>query len=426
MIKKIAAAVLALSLVTCTLTSCTKSMDNSSSKTTSSSAASSDSSKSSSSSLATFDASSVSDSSSQEIAEPSLTIDGKKIDTKNFTVCTIDGVKIDFDTFRYYYFNTLNFYQQSYGVDVDTIKKTDGGFDTIMETVISSLKQKVLIEKLAKENKCELTKSQKKESVTDTITSIKSQFNSEEEFEQALKAQYHTEKTYENFLTVQALYNNITDKLFKKEGKYATKYDDFRKIIQDSSKYAHEIHVMIPYCAMVELTGSQASSYESMSLSEKLSAKYSAYSSLDEKEQKKIKEKAKKTAEEVLEKAKNGEDFEKLVEEYGWDVTIENKPEGLYLNKDNAVDQGFPEQLVNGAFEVSEGKVNEKILENETYGYFVVKRLPVDMDYVNKNISDLCYDYDSPKISEKMESLMKKMKVTYCDNWKKITIDSIT
>ena len=183
---------------------------------------------------------------------------------------------------------------------------------------------------------------------------------------------------------------------------------------------------MIPYCAMVELTGSQASSYESMSLSEKLSAKYSAYSSLDEKEQKKIKEKAKKTAEEVLEKAKNGEDFEKLVEEYGWDVTIENKPEGLYLNKDNAVDQGFPEQLVNGAFEVSEGKVNEKILENETYGYFVVKRLPVDMDYVNKNISDLCYDYDSPKISEKMESLMKKMKVTYCDNWKKITIDSIT
>ena len=422
MIKKIAAIVLAVTLAACTLTGCNKDNKNSSSAADTSSATAKDN----TSSLATFDPDNSSADQSNTTPEPSLKIDGKEIDTSNFTMCTIDGHKIDFDTFRYYYYNTLSYYQQSYGVDMDTIKGTEGGFDAFKNSVISSLKQKILIDELAEKYGCQLTDAQKKTSVTDTISTIKSQFDSEQAYKDALKAQYHTDKTYEDFLTTQALYKNVTEKVFKNEGAYATKYDDFRKIIQDSSKYAHEIHVMIPYCAMVEVTGSTASSFESMSLSEKISAKYSAYSALDEKGQKEAKEKAKKTAEEVLKKAQDGEDFQKLIDEYGWDVTLDEKPEGLYLNKENAVSQGFPEELVNGAFSVSEGKICNKLMENETYGYFIVKRLPVDMDYVNKNISDLCYDYDAPNISTKMETLMKKMKVTYCDGWDKISADSIT
>ena len=74
---------------------------------------------------------------------------------------------------------------------------------------------------------------------------------------------------------------------------------------------------MIPFYAQVDLDDSTADSYDSMSLSDKASAKQSAYAKLDDDGVKKAKEKAKKLAEEVLKKAQDGEDFDKLIEKYG-------------------------------------------------------------------------------------------------------------
>lgn len=59
---------------------------------------------------------------------------------------------------------------------------------------------------------------------------------------------------------------------------------------------------MIPFYAQVDLDDSTADSYDSMSLSDKASAKQSAYAKLDDDGVKKAKEKAKKLAEEVLKK----------------------------------------------------------------------------------------------------------------------------
>ena len=74
----------------------------------------------------------------KQTPEPSLTIDGKSIDTKDFIVCTIDGKDIDFDTFRYYYYYTISKYTSTYGATLDTIKSTDGGFKLLMEDVITA------------------------------------------------------------------------------------------------------------------------------------------------------------------------------------------------------------------------------------------------------------------------------------------------
>ena len=76
--------------------------------------------------------------------------------------------------------------------------------------------------------------------------------------------------------------------------------------------------------------------YESGTLSAKLSAKQSAFKALSEDEQAKAKEKAKKLAEEVLQKAKDGEDFKKLIEKYGWDPGMESSPDGYYINKNTS------------------------------------------------------------------------------------------
>lgn len=418
MIKKISAAVIALAITACTLTACGK--NNNDSKNDSSSTSSSTS--SSGDSLAEIS----DDSTAEKTVEPSLTIDGKKVDTKNYIMCTIDGQDIDFDTFRYYFYSTVGLFQSTYNIDLDTIKAQKDGSETLMKEVINSLKQMVVWNKLAKENKITLTDAEIKENVDDKIQSLKSNYSSEDEYKAALKSAYLTEDTYKNVLKTQALYNKVTEKLFTNDGKYATKKADFKKIINDPTKYAHEIHVMIPYCAMVGLDESAAESYDSMSLSEKLNAKYTAYSKLDSDAQKKAKEKAKKTAEEVLKKAQAGDDFEKLIDEYGWDVQLESSKDGNYLNENSNKVQSIPQELVDGSFALNEGEVSKELTENETYGYFIIKRLPIDMSYVNENMTNLIYAYDTPSISDKIDSIMSKLKVTYCDDWDKITADSIT
>lgn len=414
MIKRISAALLALTMAACIFTGCSK-KDESSNNTDSSVSSSAES--------------SADDSSADQAAaipEPSLTIDGKKIDTTNFTVCTVDGVDIDFDTFRYYYFSTLSMFQTNYGVDISTINATEGGYDTVKASVIDSLKQKIIWEKLAKENKITLTDAEKKTAVDDSISNFKANYSSEEEYQNALKATYLTEETYKDVLETQALYQKVTNTLLTNDGKYATKKADFRKIVKDGTKYCREIHVMIPYCAEVELSDTDSSSSESDDLATKLNAKYTAYTNLSEDEQKKEKEKAKKTAEEVLKKAQNGDDFATLIKNYGWDVSLD-ETNGNYLNKtsSNSV-QGIPQELIDASFALKENEVSKELAENSNYGYFIIKRLPVDMDYVEENIDDLIYIYDSPNISKTLQEMMDKMEVSYCDGWDKITSDSIT
>lgn len=406
MIKKIAAVTAALTIVICSFTSCSKNNDSSSTV----------------SSTVDSSVSAVDSTTEKQTPEPSLTIDGKTIDTKDFIVCTIDGKDIDFDTFRYYYYYTISKYTSTYGATLDTIKSTDGGFELLMEDVITALKQELVAPELAEENGIELTDDDNK-TIDGQIANVKAKYDSDEAYLNDLKSAYLTEDLYRKMLETATIYTKVNDTLFKNDGKYATKKEDFRKIVKDTSEYCREIHVMIPFYAQVDLDDSTADSYDSMSLSAKASAKQSAYAKLDDDGVKKAKEKAKKLAEEVLKKAQDGEDFDKLIEEYGWDLGLEDPSTGYYFNKDTT---GYPEELVKDAFKLKENGISTELTENDTYGYFIIKRLPVDMDYVEQNIDDMIYSYDTPAISKLYNERMDKMEVKYCDQWDKITADSIT
>lgn len=406
MIKKLAAVTAALTIAICSFTSCSKNNDSSSTV----------------SSTVDSSVSAVDSTTEKQTPEPSLTIDGKSIDTKDFIVCTIDGKDIDFDTFRYYYYYTISKYTSTYGATLETIKSTDGGFKLLMEDVITALKQELVAPELAEENGIKLTDDDNK-TIDDQIAKAKANYDSDEAYLNDIKSAYLTEDLYRKMLETAAIYTKVNDTLFKNNGKYATKKEDFKKIVKDTSEYCREIHVMIPFYAQVDLDDSTADSYDSMSLSDKASAKQSAYAKLDDDGVKKAKEKAKKLAEEVLKKAQDGEDFDKLIEKYGWDLGLEDPSTGYYFNKDTT---GYPEELVKDAFKLKENGISTELTENDTYGYFIIKRLPVDMDYVEQNIDDMIYSYDTPAISKLYNERMDKMEVKYCDQWDKITADSIT
>ena len=78
MIKKLAAVTAALTIAICSFTSCSKNNDSSSTV----------------SSTVDSSVSAIDSTTEKQTPEPSLTIDGKSIDTKDFIVCTIDGKDI--------------------------------------------------------------------------------------------------------------------------------------------------------------------------------------------------------------------------------------------------------------------------------------------------------------------------------------------
>ncbi len=407
----------ALTLSAAMLTSCGSTDSSSDAASIVDSAAAESSADSESGSASGSGSGSEADASSQEeIPEPSLTIDGEKIDTTDIVMCTVDGEEIGFDMFRYYYFYVM----KGMGITEEMLAEEEL-FKSFMDAVELQFKRDYTTIHLAKENGIVLDDEHKK-NIDDKIAQIKSGYDDEAAYETDLKRSYLTEAVYRRMLEIAELYSMVEETLLTNDGKYATSKEDFKKIVQDNNEYSRVIHILVPYYSQAEITDEETnSSYEGMSLAEKSSAKQTAYNALSEEDQEKVKAEAKKVADEVLKKAKDGEDFSKLITEYGWDPGMEASPDGYYINKEST----FVEEFKNEAFRLKENEISD-LIENTSFGWFIIKRLPVDMDYVEKNIKNMILEYDTPKINEMFNELVENMEFKGSEYFEKLKADSIT
>ena len=364
-----------------------------------------------------------SDSSAAETApaEPGLTIDGQKVDTNGLVMLTVDGRDIDFDTFRYYYFGTINQLTQSYGATLDTIKNTDNGFQALLENIIMNIKQDHVTFHLADENNVTLTDEDKK-SIQDSYDNLVKQAGSEEEFQKVLKQSNLTKDVAMKMLEHAKLFEK-TAFLFNEGGKYSTSKDEFRKIVKDTDTYACVRSILIPYECKAEITDdADKKNYDGYTLNEKMNAKKKAYNALDDAKKEEVKKQSEALAKEVLEKAKNGEDFEALLKEYGWDPGMETNPQGYYVTHETS----FVPEFLEATFKLKEGEVVDELVLSDMYGWFIIKRNPVDMDYVEQNMANMIKEHDVPVLEKVYTDIMDNMNITYSDTYNKLTIDSIT
>ena len=413
MLKKISAMLIALTLSVCVFTGCGNSSSNSDSDSSSSSSASSSDSSLEDSSQA----------SKVTAKDPSLTIGDEKKDIENFVMCTIDGIDVDFMTFRYFYFETINQFAQNYNANIDTIRNTKGAFEDLLKQTVENIKNsRIITEKLFKENNLTLSEDDKKK-IEEDFESTKKTFSGEEDYKTQLLNAHLTEDIFKQNLEYSRKKDIISSTLFTNDGKYATKRADFRNIVKDTDKYACETHIWIPFYTGAEVDAETKKTYDTLTLDKKLKAKQEAYTKLDDASKEKAKQAAKAKADEALKKALAGEDFNKLIQEYGWDATLANNNAGYYFSKDNT---SFPTELIQKAFSLKENEIAKDVVIHETYGYFIVKRSKVDITYVDKTIDSLIYEYDQPLINKMINELSNSLEVKYCDGWDKLTIDSIT
>ncbi|SDA23732.1 PPIC-type PPIASE domain-containing protein [Ruminococcus sp. YE71] len=414
MIKKFTALFAALVITASAFCGCSKSDSKDSSSTSSGSGATTSSeSKAESAAESTADA--------QNVPTASLTIDGEKVDTTDLVMLTVDGRDVSFDEFRYYYFTAVQQLSQTYGTSLESLAATEDGFKTLMERVINNIKQDYVTYKVCADNGITLT-DEDNAANEESYNSYKSNAGSDEKFAEALASAYMTDEVFRNRIALASLYVKAEDQLFTNEGKFATGKEEFRTIVQDPEQYACVRSILIPYCCKAEITDESVSSaFDTYDLNGKYQAKSSAYEALSEDEKNKVKEQTKKLADDVLAKIQKGEDFEKMLSEYGWDPGMESNTQGYYMNHNTS----FVQEFLDASFALKEGEVSS-LVENSSYGWFIIKRMPIDMDYVEENIDSMIIEYDTPNIEKLYIDTMEKMDVKYSDYYNKLDINSIT
>lgn len=106
-------------------------------------------------------------------------------------------------------------------------------------------------------------------------------------------------------------------------------------------------------------------------------------------------------ANEVLEKVNNGEDFDSLINEYGEDPGMKQNPDGYYFNEGVMV-APFEE----ATYALNEGDTSD--LVETSYGYHIIKRLPISDDNAGFYSSDVyqqaAYDAMSQMLTDESAS----------------------
>ncbi len=189
-----------------------------------------------------------------------------------------------------------------------------------------------------------LSEEEEKE-ITDGVAELKEQYG--DDFETVLNQNgYPTEDAFVNFNRLQRHMNKIYQDAQADIAKYVDKEDVAKKL--DDGKITVK-HILISF------------------------ADENAEEVTDE-----MKAEAKKKAEEVLEKVKNGEDFDKLVEEYNQDPGATS--EG-YTFADNGE---MVQEFADAAFALKVGETSE--LVETPYGYHIIKRIDRNItvdDYIS-------------------------------------------
>ena len=202
----------------------------------------------------------------------------------------------------------------------------------------------------------------------------------EAKFQEGMKEQYLTKDLFRQMIASSLLQQKVASELMNSTtGKYLTTEDEMKEIL--NNEYIHATHILLQ-------TGTD-----------------------DDEAQK-------QKAEEALAKAQAGEDFDALVEEYGEDPGMEENPDGYYFT-DGMMLQPF----YDAASQLQENEISG--LVETTAGYHIIKRLPLDEDYINENIDSLITQHRQLLIQQEYSEIQNGLTIEYGPQYDQINVDSL-
>lgn len=269
-------------------------------------------------------------------------------------VMTLDGYDITYSEYRYYYINYVKQFANYYGPDWNTNDEYKDDFD---KYVSEAVKMNGLVANTAAAKGLALTQEEFDNNVSATYDTIMQQFG--DDAKTTLDETYAITPYYMMMNeSIYNLYNKIYESFYGVGGE---KYEEIKKQTLEyynDNGYMRAKHILIQFPSNDD--GSEVTEEQ--------------------------KAETRKKAEEVLEKAKNGEDFDKLIEEYNEDPGMSTYTAGYYFGKGEMV-----EEFENATTALEENGISEIVESN--YGYHIIKRLPLDDENIisSDKFSELAY-----------------------------------
>ncbi len=329
--------------------------------------------------------------------EPGLFIDGEKIDVS--TIMTVGDTEISLDLFRYFYL--ANRMSVDYG-DL-TIWDTDSEeIASLKDTLLDVTERNVLsmegIRLLAEQNGVELSEEDLVELETQ-IDSASTQFASEEEFEAWLESQNMSIDLFEDMMENSLLLTKTIEEVYA---------DDLKTEINED--FVHVQHILIT--KEVEDTAETTDTDDTAETDEAEDVDTEEAEDVDADT-----EDALETAQDVLARAQDGEDFETLMKEFSEDPG--QPAEGYYFTYGTMV-----EEFETAAYALAENEISD-IVET-SYGYHILRRLPMDESYINENIMTLLSGTVTEiELNNDLSELIGALEIVYDENYELIAPDTL-
>jgi len=246
--------------------------------------------------------------------------------------------------------------------------------ETAREKALDEVVNNIVIEQKAAENKIKITKDEEN-SINQQITSMVAQLGSRDKYNEWLAEQGLTDEVYRRFMKA----NYLSQKLMDSNVGGAT---DEELLEYYNKNIARVKHILV------------------MNVDEN-----NAPLSDEENAEKR------KQAEELLKRAKDGEDFDALVAEYSEDPGSKSQPDGYYLGEGFILgSQGsMVPEFESASLALEVGGVSD-IVET-SYGYHIIKRYENEQSMFEQNKDQLVSYTKSDKFMEMLEEWKASAKV---------------
>lgn len=291
------------------------------------------------------------------------------------TVFTLGGEKIKYDYVRYVYLNTKA--DMEYGEEDGYWENNATAFDELKSSTLSTIAHNRAIEMLAEKYKLKLSEAEKK-AVAKLLTETK---KDKESWKEAKEDYFLTEYSFSYLQRFSILWGKIYDHVTSPMSGII-KSDDETVLADIPINFRNIRYVYIEY-------------------DEKTKGEKSAL------------------AAEVLEKASSGEDFVKLINEYGEDTTMAN-----FIN----IGYYYTVGSINPAVEMETEKLKvgeiSPIVDVKD-GFFIVQRIDIDMEYAKKNVAVFLDYYLGRVFNEMVAEIQENMEMEFSDFWNTLKIDDI-
>lgn len=289
----------------------------------------------------------------------------------NKTVITVGGEKMCYDYVRYVFMNTKADIENG---DESYWESHPDALEELKESVLETIAHNRAIAMLAKKHGVSLTKTEKQE-INSALEELKSDKKS---WDAIKKENYMSDYSYVYLQRFTYLwgkaYEHVTD---IRNG--IVKGDDETVLNDVKENFRRIQYVYIEYDA-------------------------------------KNKEEKRSLAQSVYDRACSGEDLKALIEDHGEDPTMDRLiDEGYYYTVTSITEE------VEDAVEKLDGGEISPVIET-SFGFFIVQRLDIDMEYVEENLNDFADQYAGRVFNEMVLNIKAEMKIEYSDFWNNLKI----